>query len=159
MPNYCENILIASHITPEFRCFLEENGLSFEKIAPLSENTQGMERLDEQVKLWGTKWDLDEREQKECAASLIESGGCHFDTAWSPPEAAIQRLSEIFPDIYFDLYYVEFGCAFAGATYFEAGHCNQEDVDFDDQEALKQFLIDKMNYDEEDVSEFAGDEE
>jgi hypothetical protein len=156
MPNYCENILIASHITPELRSFLEENGLSFEKIAPLNTQENTMERLDEQVKLWGTKWDLDEAMQKECAASLIESCECRFDTAWSPPEAAIQRLSEMFPDIYFDLYYVELGCAFAGAAYFEAGHCNQEDVDFDDKKALAEFLVDQMNYDPADAAEFAN---
>lgn len=161
MPNYCENLLTVSDMTPELENYLKENGLSFEKIAPLSgttaENT--FERIDEQVSLWGTKWDLSPDEQKECADSLVEGGECRFDTAWSPPEKAIEKLSAMFPDNTFELHYAEMGNGFAGSAYFQAGVVSEEAVDLDDKEALKDFLIDKLGYPEEDAAEVAGIED
>lgn len=72
------------------------------------------------VSHWGTKWDLCDLEGQEWE---IRGDGYptnpfryefHFNTAWSPPEAAFVKISKDFPELTFVLKYAEGGCDFAG---------------------------------------------
>jgi hypothetical protein len=86
---------------------------------------------------WGTKWDVDpceiawveEEEEEPCLQA-------HFDSAWSPPEEAIETLSKQYPDIYFRLYFCEPGCSFAGIKEFNAGNSFYDDYEDDMREAV-----------------------
>lgn len=67
---------------------------------------------DWNVRNWGTKWDVavsDEEKYKE--TELMEedetSLAYRFNTAWSPPLPAIEKLSQQYPDLEFNISYEE----------------------------------------------------
>jgi len=71
---------------------------------------------------WGTKWDCNNsviEKTKEKDGKLIVVYG--FDTAWSPPIAAMTEISKKFPDLNFKLRYYEAGCGFKGLLILENG--------------------------------------
>jgi len=123
MPNWCANQLTVTGATPELRAYLKEHGFSFEKIHPVAEPAgcppSGITQL--LIDAWGTKWDLDEPDQLRVADELLETGCAYFDTAWSPPIAALEKLSAMFQDDLFSLTYYDPGMSFAGTATFEAG--------------------------------------
>jgi len=55
------------------------------------------------IRHWGTKWDVREVQASESPVSL----GFGFDTAWSPPVEAIDKLAEQYPTAYIELAYTE----------------------------------------------------
>jgi hypothetical protein len=160
MPNWNENRLVIKNNTPALSDYLKENGLSFKKIAPPAYPEErdeiGWNIIAAQTAAWGTKWDLDEKEQKYAANDLIENGECRFDTAWSPPIEAIAKLSEQFPDVDFELHYNEPGCAFYGTTYISDGMVNDECSNIEDKNDYVSFLVESMGYDQEQAEEAAG---
>ena len=126
MPNWCNNKLTVTNSTPKLVAFLIEHGLSFEAIVKpeCPENDEsGCATIGAQTAAWGTKWDLDETEAREAAESLLLSGNCTFDTAWSPPSEAIRALSEL-TGASFLLAYYEPGMWFWGAESIEDGSIN-----------------------------------
>ena len=133
MPNWCQNQLTVTGATPEFRAWLENEGFSFEKMNPPSKprrsnrtDWDGWAMLERHYTAWGTKWDLDDHEQREVASDLLDHGNAFFDTAWSPPIEAIEALSRKFPDDTLILDYLEPGMFFAGRATFTAGECCDE---------------------------------
>lgn len=162
MPNWCNNKLTVTNSTPKLEAFLKEHGLSFEAIVKpeRSENDEnGWATIAAQSAAWGTKWDLDETEAKETAASLLENGECIFDTAWSPPSEAIRALSEQ-TGASFLLAYYEPGVWFWGAESIEDGGIYEEVVSNETQEQLHEFLVQYMDYSTEEATEAVGwDEE
>lgn len=162
MPNWCNNKLTVTNSTPKLEAFLKEHGLSFEAIVKPErpENDEnGFATIGAQNAAWGTKWDLDETEAKETAASLLENGECIFDTAWSPPSEAIRALSEQ-TGASFLLAYYEPGVWFWGAESIEDGSICEELVSDDTQEQLHEFLVQYMDYSTEEATEAVGwDEE
>jgi hypothetical protein len=158
MPNWCENILTIEDCSPELASYLKENGFSFEKIKPTPpELLEGSGWYDWRVSNWGTKWDLDEPEQKDVAAhlDLLMSSGSRlsvaFMTAWAAPCQAIAALSKKFPNDEFVLRYVEFGMGFAGTAYISNGMSHEEDTD--DNDEINQFAVDYFGYDMEELTE------
>jgi len=138
MPNWCHNQLTVSGATPELRAYLEDNGFSFDKIHPVAEpppDAEPMRVSQLYVDAWGTKWDLDEPDQQRVARELLDVGTAYFDTAWSPPIAALEKLSAMFPDDSFGLTYCEPGNSFAGNATFEAG--KSHDVPASDGEMMR----------------------
>lgn len=73
---------------------------------------------------WGTKWDV----QDACIVSKEENSliAC-FDTAWSPPIEAYQKLEEMGFEI--TAYYYEGGCSFCGK--YENGVDNYYNIEGD----------------------------
>lgn len=158
MPNWCENKLTVTNSTPELEAFLQEHGLSFgaivkPNIPEYDENNFGT--IEAQVTAWGTKWDLADDEQKEAAASLLEWGDCRFDTAWSPPLEAISALSEL-TGASFRLAYSEQGCAFYGIAEFADGSCSDACSSIEDSQEYAKFLVEYMDYPEDDAAEASG---
>ena len=128
MPNWCNNQLTVSDATPELRAYLKDHGFSFEKIHPLPEpvaSSNDPRVIQLQIDAWGTKWDLDENDQWWVANELIETGIAYFDTPWSPPIAALEKLSAMFPGVSFGLTYCEPGNNFAGTATFNAGSSHE----------------------------------
>jgi hypothetical protein len=155
MPNWCENILTIEDCSPELASYLNENGLSFEKIKPTPpELLEGSGWYDWRVSNWGTKWNLDEQDQRSVAEQLV-SDSCEFSavfmTAWAAPCQAIAALSKKFPNDEFVLRYVEFGMGFAGTAYISNGMSHEEDTD--DNDEINQFAVDYFGYDMEELIE------
>jgi hypothetical protein len=103
MPNWCQNHLMVTGATPELRAWLKSEGFSFAKMSPPRPPRKNARNplsapYDD---AWGTKWDLDENEQRQVASDLLEGAAAHFDTAWSPPLQAIEALSRKFPPGHF----------------------------------------------------------
>jgi len=138
MPNWCANQLTVTGATPELRAYLNESGFSFGRINPPAEperSSEAREVMNLQIDAWGTKWDLDEADQRRVADELLETGCANFDTAWSPPLAALEKLSAIFPSDSFSLTYCEPGNSFAGTTTFVGGVSH--DVPAEDDQVMR----------------------
>jgi hypothetical protein len=162
MPNWTHNKLTITNSTPKLEEFLKEHGLSFEAIVKPErpENYgDGCSTIAAQTDAWGTKWDLDETEAKETAASLLKNDECIFDTAWSPPSEAIRALSEL-TGASFLLAYYEPGCWFWGVEDISEGFIYPELDSNETQEQLHEFLVQYMDYSTEEATEAVGwDEE
>ena len=64
------------------------------------------------VRNWGTKWDVakDDRSDYSSTSMEVTDDGSimyRFETAWSPVEEALTKLSEMFPSLEFDYEYEE----------------------------------------------------
>lgn len=67
---------------------------------------------------WGTKWDINADYDYEVGDEVFTS---RFDSAWSPPVAAFEHISTLFPSLSFTLEYFEEGCDFMGIVKLEDG--------------------------------------
>lgn len=79
---------------------------------------------------WDTKWDIywqevsviypfdfNKKDNKKIEGSIIYV----FDTAWSPVEKWLKKVSRDFPKLIFTLKYIEVGAAFVGQTTYIVG--------------------------------------
>jgi hypothetical protein len=156
MPNWCGNTLTLTHADPEMivrakAAFAE--GRLLEEFIPVpaglkdttSPNRDGTaEELRAQygytdwydfcVNEWGTKWDIGDGQgiQAWDDNELI----VYFDSAWSPPVAAYERLLDLGFTVYATYY--EPGCAFAGI--FEDGADDYYDLSNMDSGDVQQQL-------------------
>lgn len=127
MPNWCNNILTISSEDTAFIDRIEtayKNGELLETLRPQPDypgysDTQikgsGMpDWWNWRVANWGTKWDVG---GEGCDSTRIDPNTItfNFDTAWSPPLAALEG-SEGFD---YEIQYYEPGMAFVGETYRE----------------------------------------
>ena len=67
---------------------------------------------DWNIRNWGCKWDVgiaDDNHFVDTSMDELKDGGVqyNFDTAWSPPSEAIEKLSSQHPNLTFKLYYEE----------------------------------------------------
>ena len=89
-------------------------GISLESIDP--NNLTGYHWQSEN---WGTKWDIGE----DCYVHFDpdDSLSMDFDTAWGPPLAFFEQASEKYPDLTFEISFIETGMGFAGRSAFRDG--------------------------------------
>lgn len=87
---------------------------------------------DWRVENWSTKWD--------CAESYISVDNTDtfivsYDTAWSPNINWMKYVSELYPDLHFELQYMETGCSFCGVATCENGEVNDNEgeIEYTDQ--------------------------
>ena len=152
MPNWCNCQLTIEDCSPELAAYLQENGLSFDKIKPTPPemlNDEDGSWYGWRVDNWGTKWDLSEQEQRDVADMLISEDAdftAYFDTAWSPPCQAIAALSAMFPSDKFVLHYLELGMFFAGTAHISNGESIEDDI-FEDEKAIRAFALEVFDYD------------
>jgi hypothetical protein len=59
---------------------------------------------------WGTKWNACDGSLKETKDALVYK----FDTAWAPPKPVLIKMSEMFPELEFTMYYWERGQEYKG---------------------------------------------
>lgn len=155
MPNWCGNTLTLSHEDPEMirrakAAFAEGEFLNEFIPVPAclkdttSPNRDNAEELRSQcgyadwydfcVNEWGTKWDIGDGQgiQTWDDHELI----VYFDSAWSPPIAAYEKLMDLGFTVYATYY--EPGCAFAGV--FEDGMDDYYDLSGMDSGDVQQQL-------------------
>jgi hypothetical protein len=91
------------------------------------------------VQNWNTKWNfcdveiVDEYNDEEDNPEDPEYGIVYtFSTAWAPPIPVIEKMSQDFPDLRFELKYYEMGMGFQGTTIWKAGEVLfEEEEDYD----------------------------
>lgn len=106
------------------------------------------------VRNWGTKWDV------QASLDLGFQPGhdtlvLHMDSAWGPPEAGIQKLSALWPELIFHLSYEEPGMDFAGVTLFRDGEVlerNQFESPSNIQYAMDAENVDWDEYKQQEVT-------
>jgi len=143
MPNWCYNEL---RITGDEEKLIElqnlvqgKNGcLDFDKVIPYPDEYRKQDEYcaklppEERYKVkdgynsggydwciatWGTKWNACEPSYNTDGETIMYS----FDTAWSPPEPIVEKLSEMFPTLHFELRFEEGGMGFSGYSIYEKG--------------------------------------
>ena len=157
MPNWCENILEVTGPPAEVKRFRREtrgqDELDFETILPTPPemlNTTSNTGMPEWYNWrtssagWGTKWGVDIDGLDEAEGEVVY----RFESAWSPPEAIVFQLGAMYPALRFSLVYAEGGNCFAGSLVIDQGEL-VEDQDFDsrDEDALYQFVLDRLGQD------------
>jgi|TARA_R110000824_G_scaffold156203_2_gene329178 hypothetical protein len=81
---------------------------------------------------WGVKWGSCEASLEAEEDSFLQY---EFTTPWGPPMEFLQKISELWPDLVFELEYSESGMGFAGKVGFRSGDCFMEETwDMDDEE-------------------------
>lgn len=124
MPNWCANDLFVYGDKEQRDEFMSQLKVSdrtgdieiIESLIPMPEGVEDWYSwaLDN----WGTKWG-------DCHTQCGDQGGdlihFHFDTAWSPPLAAVVKISSMFPYLKFVLFYEEGGMCFKGFATFANG--------------------------------------
>ena len=70
------------------------------------------------VREWGTKWEISESDLNASETSLSYC----FDTAWSPPCEALDKLAEQYPTLAFTIRFIDEGGGFAGETMWADGN-------------------------------------
>ncbi len=96
---------------------------------------------------WGTKWDIGPATKEYPELQIDITDGClamSFDTAWSPPLEWMQKASEAFPALLFELHYIEYGCCFEGWATAEDGEIS------DCCEEISEDALAEFNGDDED---------
>lgn len=152
----------------------------FEKFLPTPEETLNESKETDGVHMpdwyswrienWGTKWDVVRfsLETRFFAADVdgptqkvpMQVLEFSFDTAWSPPEAGIQAISLMYPNIKFFLYYIEPGMAFEGYSLFQNGQILESDSVTTIIPKIDSFIEDYEYYDRlySNESEFTNNE-
>ena len=108
MPNHCYNEITISHDDPDTMKRLKEGleeypSVFFARFVPCPEN-------EKCVSYWGTKWDVyDVDIDKNSDNNAIYLS---FNTAWSPPTKAYDKLKKLGFEI--NANFMEIGCDFCG---------------------------------------------
>jgi hypothetical protein len=141
MPNWCYNQLIILGDEENLLQFYQQNKndekneeLDFLKSVPQPEEiTSSNNNLSSNEVLttpnwynWnisnlGTKWNVKDADYIKNQNNITYK----FDTAWSPPIPWVEKVSVKYPEIIFQLDYIEEDCGFAGLIEFENGVINQ----------------------------------
>lgn len=157
MPNWCENTLVISGVKRELIESVIKfiNGgdslFDFNKVIPYPSEYARMDDLaqeagDNPIKVpvkdgynsggyewcvnnWGTKWNANSAALSDICITLDGfSATIYFDTAWSPPNPVVHRLSELFPEVTFSLEYTEPGMGFSGTLIVKAGEVLEDET-------------------------------
>ena len=146
MPNWCSNRLYVKGKPEKVKEFTDTLGeedannvrsdFSFHQTVPMPEECSrgmlpagysGPNWYDWSIENWGTKWDACE---VDCEADGIQSHvqnaidrdleetviDIGFDTAWSPPFEWMEKASEKFPELDFEIAFSECGMDFYGTA-------------------------------------------
>jgi len=96
----------------------ENVAVSDKELGELQQNYGATCLYDWYVNNYGTKWDA-------CNTVFTIVGDheavCHFDTAWSPPEAWLKKVAILHPQGELRLAYAEGGMGYFGVTAYEDG--------------------------------------
>ena len=128
MPNWCSNTLVIRgdvETLSQLKPVLEAGEDLLEAIAPIGEYDRG-----NALEKWGTKWDVTTEglQFTDNGDGTAEIEG-YFDSAWSPPLAAFQQLSQDWDSCYIELKYFEPGLCFAGVWDSEFADAYYEGID------------------------------
>ena len=139
MPNWCNNFIMISgeesNMKPIYDLFNsrapEVETLVMSTLVPENEEFEEIKKsnafiLSPYVTYYGTKWDFP---LNECDMAILEPTDVSFNnvTAWSPPEAFCQRLSEKY-GVDVTIQFSEGGCDFAGTTSYSNGELTESET-------------------------------
>jgi hypothetical protein len=160
MPNYCQNELTitADKATIDTLQSAFEKGELLETLRPQptyegymptgrTAPSEGMpDWWNWRIANWGTKWEVG---GENCSIERVSDTEIYmvFDSAWSPPVAALQSRD----DIAYKLYYCECGMAFCGVAEGEDGLHIEETYNFGEEpeELTERFQITNMMEEDE----------
>ena len=112
------------HITAQFAKTEEEKAIALANEPKIRDDAW----WDWRVQNWGTKWDIGWDSSRDPAE--LDAGGLSmwvwFDSAWSPPVDAYQKLEELGYEI--KAYYHESGCCFCGEFVDGQDYCYSIDI-------------------------------
>lgn len=94
---------------------------------------------------WGTKWGDSDTHIVAQYEDMVEFA---FETAWSPPETGIAKISELFPELSFVVSYTEEGMDFYGATAFRNGETSEAGGQVSDIEGMKEIDYDADDWED-----------
>ena len=173
MPNWCNNNIDIVGPTETVKQLWEDataegSGL-LEAMAPMpkeledtvADGSEGVNWYNWRVSNWGTKWDIDMEgleftDNGDGTASITG----WFDTAWAPPIAAFETLSQDWDSCYIELFYEESGMCFVGCWDSEGGDDYYEYSDCDSKtisDVVPKYLVDQFALDER-LSEYEEEE-
>ena len=120
---------------------------------------QGNNWYDWNVRNWGTKWDVavshdEEYPETELMEESETSLAYRFNTAWSPPIPAIEKLSEQYPKLHFNLSYEE-ETGWGGEYEYEDGV--ETEIESYDSKCRDCDAINTMEYCENDCGEICSE--
>ncbi len=104
MPNLCENGLTITGDKDELDRFLEnaagetDSDAGEFSLAKLYPPPIGADSQEWCVEHWGTKWDVNGVEGHR---DTTDEAFFQFDTAWTPPLAALRHISTLYPPLKF----------------------------------------------------------
>jgi hypothetical protein len=150
MPNWCSNTLQISGDKEQLEMFKQKSIIKsgmdvdifvMDGCVPMPEELNTMEGISDEVKAeriqkygycgwydwryhnWGTRTDAHDSEiieEDENGMSIV------FTTAWCSPIDYVEKVALMYPDLIFDLYYMETGEWFAGRLTAKGEHINHE---------------------------------
>ena len=105
---------------------------------------------DWRVYNWGTKWDVYDLYISD---NEDEYFSCSFSSAWSPPIGWFKKAVKMFPNLKFEMDFIEEGCAFCGLAIGTDGIPSVEysDIQYEDENGKRvewDSSIDKYVYDD-----------
>jgi len=143
MPNWCSNSITISHhdksVVDELENKIREGKDFFNILRPRPAD-QEENWYDWNIENWGTKWDVNLDLQNDAVTRTSDNSlSLWFDTAWSPPIALYDYITELGWNV--DAMYYEFGAAFLGK--YSEGSDDYWEIDFSDEDNV-QFLLDNL---------------
>ena len=161
MPNWCSNNLTINgdvETLSQLKEIIESDGEGLlEAIAPIGDWEYGTA-----VESWGTKWDISaeglEFVDNGDGTATIEGW---FQSAWSPPIDAFQKLADDWDSCFIELMYEECGMCFVGCWDSEGADDHYEYSDFTSaniRDNIPNYLVDAFGLDEQ-LAEYEEEEE
>lgn len=142
MPNWCENEVTISGTEAEVAAVCaavagtmetgeastpRPSAFSLESILPTPPAMlQGEGWYDWRIEHWGTKWNST---RVQILRDTPKKMSFAFDTAWGPPDKALDVLAQRFPAVQIELRYFEGGMQFQGEITWENGVRTKEWAD------------------------------
>lgn len=151
MPNYCDNNLTISGKQEHILNFLndftikdefDEIIFSMNAIVPEPSEKENS-WYDWRLENWGCKWDIDcnlsPSDIFDQIITITDKDTCNevtipYTTPWGPNLNFIEKVSEKYPDLKFNIQFYEPGCLLAGDFSYENGNeiehfCNNDNTD------------------------------
>jgi hypothetical protein len=143
MPNWCTCEVEITGNENEIKQLLEkgkipnkwsdESNFSIENFIPTPINI--IDSNDWHIENWGTKWDISPEIDNQ--GTFIQM---KFDSAWSPPTEAFDRISKIYPLLEFKFSFSEPGMDFCGVAKYKNGLQNIQEYSYNERFGFDLFL-------------------
>lgn len=80
---------------------------------------------------WGTRWDVSATLEEDAISEKNDYGFLSyvFDSAWSPPTIWLEKVSKMYPELYFVLRYEEEDMGFFGRAKAKNGEIDDQSLD------------------------------
>jgi len=140
MPNHIENIVVFKSNHTDIEKIIDGD-FSFKHIAPIPDIEEA-DIIDWCCHNWGTKWDAYNVEELDY---YNDDNGVlvvkyQFNTAWSPPEPWLDKVSSVCPNTNIELYWSDEDLPNSGYVKYIDGKKTEENYDDDCKEQALAFL-------------------